>query len=77
MPGKRHRFQALQETQLETPSRRGKAKRLLVRPAWLARRQRFRNVQTAQIDGTSVLAEADRIPLVANREAINTSDWAQ
>ncbi len=37
---------------------------MLARPAWLARRQRFRDVQMAQIDGTSVLAEADRILLV-------------
>ena len=37
---------------------------MLARPAWLARRQRFRNVQMAQIDGTSVLTAADRILLV-------------
>ena len=39
---------------------------MLAPPAWLARRQRFRDVQMAQIDGTSVLAEADRLLLVGS-----------
>ncbi|MCH7999115.1 MAG: hypothetical protein IIA91_06510 [Chloroflexi bacterium] len=63
-PSKRLQFKALQETQLKTPPRQGKAERMLASPAWLARRQRFRDVQMAQIDGTSVLAAADRILLV-------------
>ncbi len=69
-PSKRLRFQTLQQTQLETPSRQGRAERMLVRRAWLARRHRFRSAQMAQFDTPSVLAEADRILLVGTERPL-------
>ena len=68
-PGKRPRFQALQQAQLEAPSRLGRAEPLLVRHAWLTRRHRFRSAQMAQLDAASVLTEADRLLLVGTERA--------
>lgn len=68
-PNKRLQFQALQQARLEAPSRPGRAERMLVRHAWLARRHRFRSAQMAQLDVPSVLVEADRTLLVGTERA--------
>jgi len=68
-PDKRLQFQALQQAHLEAPSRSGRAERMLVRHAWLARRHRFRSAQMAQLDVPSVLPEADRVLLVGTERA--------